>query len=276
MSVSNVDKLALLRTLGARRSQDVVRLTPAVLSAGGLGDQEWAIREQLAIAALDLGQTQLANDQLAVLQKQFPGSPRVDLVNGLRYECQGDIASARGVYAELLKADETDISAHQRLIALALPSAQATIPLLVTYLDTFYSDPTAWSLLADLYADVGLYQQSLAALSHLLLLQTWDSFAMTRAGETAYTLGDYHLAVKQFLRAVEMEASSAPRRTRMWWGLKASIRHLLTDPDAPTSLPIEGLSTRSQLEKLDQIATERLLAAGGRTMSVRRQVLSGV
>jgi hypothetical protein len=73
MSQADIDQLASWRTLGARNSQQVVKLAPKVLAAGGLGDaggsshppspltSEWSVREQLAIAALDLGQVQLAN-----------------------------------------------------------------------------------------------------------------------------------------------------------------------------------------------------------------------
>jgi predicted Zn-dependent protease len=60
---------------------------------------------------------------------------------------------------------------------------------LLTYLDTFYTDPAGWSLLAELYADQGLYAQSLTALGHVMVIQSWDSGAVCRAGETAYTLG---------------------------------------------------------------------------------------
>ena len=80
-------------------------------------------------------------------------------------------------------------SAHQRLIALSLASPQTAIPLILAYLDIFYTDPAAWSLLAELYADQGLYAQSLTALGHVMVMQTWDSDAVCRAGETAYTMG---------------------------------------------------------------------------------------
>lgn len=81
-------------------------------------------------------------------------------------------------------------SAYQRLIALSQTTApNTTITLLLGYLDTFYTDPAGWSLLAELYADQGLYAQSLAALGHVMLINTWDSIAVCRAGETAYTMG---------------------------------------------------------------------------------------
>jgi hypothetical protein len=96
--------------------------------------------------------------------------------------------------------------------------------------------------LAELYADQGMYAQSLSALGHLMILQTWDSDAVRRAAETAYTMGyvgqspdvlqraeltrsDYQLALKHFLRTTEMETdpsypSANKTSTRTWWGIK--------------------------------------------------------
>ena len=95
------------------------------------------------------------------------------------------------VSLSLLRSTADVKSAHQRLIALSqstLPIAQ-TITHLLSYLDTFYSDPAGWSLLADLYADQGLYPQALSALGHVTVLQTWDNGAVGKSGEVAYTLG---------------------------------------------------------------------------------------
>lgn len=75
-----------------------------------------------------------------------------------------------------------------------------------------------------------------------MVIQTWDSGAVCRAGETAYTVGcvhskpvscivgahessDYQLALKYFLRAVEMQVepsdpTGGKKRSREWWGIK--------------------------------------------------------
>jgi len=71
---------------------------------------------------------------------------------------------------------------------MATSTPATAIPLLLNYLDTFYTDPAGWSLLAELYADQGMYGQSLTALGHVMVLQSWDSGAVCRAGETAYTI----------------------------------------------------------------------------------------
>lgn len=73
---TDAERLSRWRTLGARHSEDVLELAPRVLRSSGLGDQgelrqhltrqtvtqraEWAVREQLAIAALDLGRISTA------------------------------------------------------------------------------------------------------------------------------------------------------------------------------------------------------------------------
>ncbi|RSH85289.1 hypothetical protein EHS25_005096 [Saitozyma podzolica] len=283
MSQSELETLARWRAIGARHSEEVVELAGRVLKSGQLGDQEWSIREQLAIAALDLGKITLATDQLDILARKFAKSPRITLLLGLRQEAQGDTAGAKATYEALLKTDETNVSAYQRLIALSQTTApNTTITLLLGYLDTFYTDPAGWSLLAELYADQGLYAQSLAALGHVMLINTWDSIAVCRAGETAYTMGDYQLALKHFLRATEMETPPSGSsvegtpKSRSWWGVKLSLRRLLESKIAPeTSVPPEMATTPDQLRALDELATERLLAVGGAGMEARRKVLAG-
>ena len=139
------------------------------------------------------------------------------------------------------------------MISLHLSNPPAAITALLSYLDNFYSDPAGWSLLAELYTDQGLYAQSMTALGHLMLIQSWDSSAVCRAGETAYTMGyvsstvpqkksgladgtarDHQSALKYFLRAAEMQIDpSSPgsaeesRSTRSWWGVKLVSFRLL-------------------------------------------------
>ncbi|WWD22566.1 hypothetical protein CI109_107059 [Kwoniella shandongensis] len=278
-SSSDLEILAQWRTLGARHSDQVVEIATRVLKGSVLGEQEWSVREQLAIAALDLGQIKLANEQIAILHRKFPKSPRVRILDGLLLEGKGDENGAKAIYEDLLEDDETNVSAYQRLIALLLPSPSETIPKLLSYLDTFYSDPSGWSLLADLYAEQGMYTQSLGALGHLALINGWDEGVLRRSGEVAYTAGDYQLALKHFLRAAEMEGGEGvnpnTKRTRSWWGIKLAVRRLLESPNSETSVPDESRTTSKQLNALDELATERLLAAGGKGLEVRRKVLAG-
>ena len=60
MSRNERDQLTHWRNINARRSVDICSIAPRVLKAGGLGDEEWSVREQLAFAALDMGAMGLA------------------------------------------------------------------------------------------------------------------------------------------------------------------------------------------------------------------------
>ncbi|KAI5449376.1 Inositol phosphatase SIW14 [Naganishia albida] len=199
-----MDTLARYRTINARQSEHVVRLGREILQNGTkLGNQEWAVREQIAVAALDTGDRPLAESQIALLSSRFPSSPRLLILQALHLESRGKYTSAKIIYHALLgkkegvvveggddgaegrrvvqvwkgESDECLVTAHQRLITLALypppqtlpsttndgpttttttptptpASIAAAIPLLVEYLATFHQDPDAWSLLADLY-----------------------------------------------------------------------------------------------------------------------------
>ncbi|WVQ70679.1 hypothetical protein IAR50_000201 [Cryptococcus sp. DSM 104548] len=276
MAKTDIEKLAEWRTLGARHSEETLELATRVLASGTLGDQEWAVREQLAIAALDLGRINSAVTQIDILHQQFKGSPRVRILDGLRFEADGDATRAKAVYEGLLKDDETNVTAHQRLISLAAPSP-AAIPLLLSYLDTFYTDPMAWSLLAEIYCEQGLYSQALNALGHMSIINSWDDGIMRRLGEVAYTLGDYQLSLKHFLRAAEMQGGKASNlntsRTRTWWGIKLAAMRLLENPNAESTVPLELATPLPQLQALSELATERILAAGGQNLDVRREVL---
>jgi hypothetical protein len=73
MSVTPLEQLARWRTLGTRNSEQVLNLGVPLLNSN-LGDQgmfslqllvlmrltEWAVREQIVVAALDLGRIKLA------------------------------------------------------------------------------------------------------------------------------------------------------------------------------------------------------------------------
>ena len=107
---------------------------------------EWSIREQLAIAALDIGKLKLAKvrpahpqrtqlmrcfqDQLDLLQARFPHSPRVTLVHGLRHEAYGDAESAKKVYTSLLTLDETNVVCYlTSFIPRPLPDILRSLPI---------------------------------------------------------------------------------------------------------------------------------------------------
>ncbi|KAF8314418.1 TPR-like protein [Clavulina sp. PMI_390] len=236
-----------------------------------LGNEGWAMLEQVAFAALSLGQINVADECIAKLSAQFPASPRVDRLRGLVLEARGDEVAAETLYAALLDADPSNLAIRKRQVTLSRGRGNVDEALeeLLVIVDTWYTDVEAWLELADLYAECGLYSQSLSALSHTLLLNPQNPFHVLRSAETAYTTQDVPLALKFFLRAVEMmddaaDGSGSPAglagaATRGWYGVKLCARRLLQAPSSSSS----GTAAPSDqhLALLDELATERILAA---------------
>ncbi|PLW27167.1 hypothetical protein PCASD_22136 [Puccinia coronata f. sp. avenae] len=247
--------LKVLRDLGVRQSQESVRLAEVILSACGqvsrLGDdRKLRLKAStcvslIAVAALDIGDVQMAKTTIQRLETKFPNSARVTALHGMFLEAQGDFLGAKSFYeqelekkfnpknAELGSVGELNIRVRKRLIALHLhhspppysqdsKSSSSTNPfslhtgiqLLVDHLDTVYSDPEGWLQLADAYASLGL-----------------NTFHILRNAETAYTVGEYELSYKTYLRVIELSdrISSESKGGPCWraaLGLKMCIQQL--------------------------------------------------
>ena len=86
---------------------------------------EWSVREQLAVAAIDMGKTRAAQVrllpwakllkpmyaqiQIDVLDRRFPKSPRLTILRGMLDEVKGDIEKATRIYGGLIQNDETNV-----------------------------------------------------------------------------------------------------------------------------------------------------------------------
>jgi len=278
------------RSLNIRDSQEVVRLGEEMLESGGvkkLGDELWPFLEQLAIAALDCGKLDLAKVCRDRLEEKFPGSPRVQALVGMIHEGEGRLALAKAFYEKVLAEDENNVAVRKRLISLhvhryPIPSTSTSvikssdssnskddlslergIELLVEHLDTVYSDVEGWQQLAEIYASIGQYRHSLACVSDLILLQPQNPFWSLRYAETAFTLGDYKLAYRSYLRTMElsgpMEKGGLGRRAAL--GLKLSIGRL-TDTDGSTNNPSDpSVNSPEQIEAIDALVTKQILDA---------------
>ncbi|CED84682.1 Uncharacterized conserved protein [Phaffia rhodozyma] len=221
-------------------------------------DEEWAVLEQLAISSMDLGKVEVAADCINKLSKKFPNSPRVEVLMGMLLEANGKEDEAKTFYERLLVKDSTNIPVLRRLMSLPSLTPQDRIPQLLKYLDVFYTDIDAWSLLSELYASLGLYTQALACISHPLLLAPQNPIHFLRQAETAYTAGDLPLAFKAYLLCLSLSEKSSDGKgmvVRCWFGLKTTIRALLSAPTSPsaTGIPPPSVST---LKEFDLLATK--------------------
>lgn len=93
------------REEGVRRSEEVVELWEHVLSRRpeGLGEERWAVLEQVAVAGLDAGRLDVASECEERLRAAFPASHRVLKLQAMRLEAMEKYDDALDVYDSLIQ-----------------------------------------------------------------------------------------------------------------------------------------------------------------------------
>lgn len=117
---SLVSLLKTARVNKIRESRIVVQFGSKALSQFGssLGDEKWNILEQVYLAAIDTGNTELANSCIKELTEKFKDSSRVGRLLGMQSEFQKDYKAASEIYANLLEENPANALALKRKVAL--------------------------------------------------------------------------------------------------------------------------------------------------------------
>ncbi|KAF8065096.1 hypothetical protein FPV67DRAFT_1562936 [Lyophyllum atratum] len=260
-------RLATYRTHNTRASQETFEQGCSVLKSGSttkLGDEGWAFLEQLALASIDVGRLDIADECLKQLADKFPRSPRVDVLTGIRMEATESPEVVLQYYGDLLEDDSANAAIWKRRISVIRRTGkyEKAVEELSKFLDTFYTDVEGWLELADIYASCCQYSQALQAISHALLLAPQNPFTFLQFAETAYTAGDLPLAFKMFLIVVEMGERDTSKddppvgiNIRAWLGC---ARQLVTSPHSPSASDTPIPKT---IKLIEELATERVLAS---------------
>ncbi|KAF9564084.1 tetratricopeptide repeat domain 35 [Agrocybe pediades] len=267
---SSLEKLASFRKNNTRNSQETFEHGLNILKSGAslkLGDESWAFLEQLALAAIDVNRLDIADQCLKQLGDKFPGSPRVDVLTGIRMEATEPPSTVLSYYDELLQANSANAAVWKRRISVLrrLGKVDKAVEELNEYLDTFYTDVEGWLELADMYSACNQYTSALQALSHALLLTPQNPFTFLQFAETAYTAGDIPLALKMFLVVIDMnetedeDAIPLGISVRAWWGTKLCSRALVASNS--THVSPSNTSIPKNINLIDELATERVLTA---------------
>ncbi|PPQ86410.1 hypothetical protein CVT25_003532 [Psilocybe cyanescens] len=265
-----LQELSSFRRNNVRKSQETFKKGVVVLKSGAstkLGEEGWAFLEQLALASLDIGRIDIADQCLLQLVERFPASPRVDVLTGIRMEATESPSVVLSYYDELLRANSTNAAAWKRRISVLrrMGKIEKAVEDLNEYLDTFYTDVEGWLELADIHSSANQYTHALEALSHALLLNPQNPFTFLQFAETAYTSGDLPLALKMFLVVIDMnevedeDAIPLGISVRAWWGTKLCSRQLVSSQTSHASN--SDTSVPKNIKLIDELATERVLTA---------------
>ncbi|KAI9009912.1 hypothetical protein CLU79DRAFT_774454 [Phycomyces nitens] len=243
-----VEELQSFRSTNERQPERVASLGARLIrdkQLSKLGEQVWPIYEQIAIAAFDVGDLELANHCIAQLRTRFnEKSLRFKRLTGMRLEAEGKLGQAQAVYDSILEQDETNMLASKRQIALLKERRkdQEAMEALTKYLDTYYDDHEAWLELCHLYLSKHAYEQAAFCCEELLLLQPANHIFHLKYAEIMYTLHNYPLALKQYCKVLEL----CKDHVRALYGLDLCASKLLE-------------SKEEYVHDLHALAKERLL-----------------
>ncbi|KAJ2003331.1 tetratricopeptide repeat domain-containing protein [Coemansia thaxteri] len=290
MSGSALSLLAEIRQSSERRSFEVLKLAEPLLlnrSLSQASEDAWLVYEQIFLAAIDEGQMDLAKSVLFLLDKRFDGSQRVRRLHGLVNEACGQASEAEVIYTEMLSKDPTNVLASKRLIAQLKARGQLHLATqeLVTYLDTHSNDFEAWLELSHLYLLQHLYQQAAFCLEEVILQQPANHYFHLLYAEIQYTMGHLDVALKELLRVVELSTDNV----RAFYGVKLTADRILAElkqqtPSKPhqssgkrdhassSGLRIEQVPQQATLERLSELATERLVSAYNRAGETSKKI----
>ncbi|XP_002130572.2 ER membrane protein complex subunit 2-like [Ciona intestinalis] len=209
------DTLREWRDTSVRDSERISDLgEPLILDhSSKLGDELWLVCEQVYIAALDIGNYDLANVCIEKLSDRFPKSFRVQKLRAMELEAKGQFDEAMEVYKELEKEDPTNAAIRKRKIVIlkAKGCYGDAIKSLVQYLQTFMADHDAWLELAELYIKYNDYDKAAFCMEELLLSNPFNHLYHQRYAEIKYTQGSRDVARQYFAQAVKLSSNTNMR-----------------------------------------------------------------
>lgn len=254
--------LRLVRELKIRDSESVARYGNRLLGnhASLLNEDElWSVREQVAIAALDINAFDMAFAIIQKVLKKFPKSIRARRLEGMFYEAKGDYTRAASVYKHVLESDPSAVAMTKRLVALEKTTGNVTgaISLLTEYLDVHQTDGEAWEELAELYVEAQMYKQAVYCYEELILQNPTSVQRHVKLADVLFTLGgSAHLkaARAHYAKAVEGSGGASIRALYGLVNVAAALG------DKPSSAPAgSSASAAAAASELPKVAAAALL-----------------
>eukprot|EP00246_Nothoceros_aenigmaticus_P016574 TRINITY_DN7644_c0_g1_i2.p1 TRINITY_DN7644_c0_g1~~TRINITY_DN7644_c0_g1_i2.p1 ORF type:complete len:301 (+),score=70.14 TRINITY_DN7644_c0_g1_i2:268-1170(+) len=205
--------LSLLRKLKVRRSEKVAQHGMTLLNSSSakskLGDDVWNVYEQVAVAAMDCDNLEVAKQCIGALLIKFPESVRVGRLRGMYYEANASWQQAEKLYSDYIEEHPGDAFFHKRRVAIAKAQGRSAeaVELLNKYLETFMADYDAWRELGELYTSIQMYKQAVFCYEELLLSQPANPLYHLRYAELLYTLGgldNFRAARKYYSAAIDL------------------------------------------------------------------------
>jgi ER membrane protein complex subunit 2 len=158
-------------------------------------DELWDVQEQVAVAALQSSNIDLAGRLIANIRHAFPSSSRSTRLLGMLLESQGKLVEAKQFYTNQLEArpplsSKATAAFQKRLAALASSTGDYTsaTDILSSYLQAHPNDSAVWEELADIHISTGYLDKAAYCLEELLLLKPNDPAVSLTYADVLYTI----------------------------------------------------------------------------------------
>lgn len=264
----SIKYLRAVRELKVREPDGVALYGAQLLSSGRskLTQEElWLVHEQVAVAALTVGQIPYAAGLIRAVAKRFPDSMRATRLKGMYWEAQGQLDQASQIYTDMIAQQPACEMAHKRLVAVEKTrgNLNGAVDALRKYLDVWANDREGWEELGELYLEMLQYRQALFCYEELMTLAPGHTPFLVRYADILYTLGgaaNLRLARTYFAKAVE---ASHGRNVRALWGVTACCAHttekaMLQDNLTRALLELPGLTADALQVVYREQAPEKL------------------
>ncbi|CAB3988437.1 ER membrane complex subunit 2 isoform X1 [Paramuricea clavata] len=176
-----------------RNSEEVIELGESLIVEHGskLGDELWSVYEQVLIAALDFGKTDLASMCLKALSSQFPGSLRVKRLIAMKHEALNQFDKATEIYDDMIAKEPSNSTPYKRKISILIGQNKISeaVKSLTDYLKRFMSDHEAWSELTDLYISQQEFTKAAFCMEELIISNPHNHLYYQKYAEILYTMG---------------------------------------------------------------------------------------
>jgi len=211
-----------LRKSKLRRPDIILTNGDKALSYEGSSGEVWSIFEQMFIAAIDSGDSTLAEKCLSKLRNKFPKSARVNRLVGIYYEFTGKYDTAMEIYKNLLIDNPSNLAAMKRKVCIfkATGKIDDEILELNNILKMYPSDFSTWLELGDRYFSRYDLESAAHCYEELVLLDPYTAHTHTKLADTYYTIGgatNILNARKHFIMSLNIQC--AKLNTRAFYGL---------------------------------------------------------
>ena len=232
-----VEVLKKLRISKLERPDFVAKEGIKALSSGYVQSGEiYSVYEQVCLAALHIGDDDLAQSCIDVLEKKFGAnkSSRLRRLLATKDEANGNFNAALEKYNVLLKENSVNLLAMKRKAAVyrQMGNYKAAIDQLNDIVKYYGSDIQTWNLFVDIYLETSNYEYAIFALEEMVLLSPLCVAYHTRLAECYYTVGGiFNLVKARKHYAISLNTQAPNLNKRALYGLITTCQCLVNELD---------------------------------------------